>query len=501
LAIYTRLSLAQDASVSIARQRETLEQWAEQLGGVYDPAVDYFEDEDVSAKGTVYRPAAETLLRAVLDDRYDGVLVWEFARFMRTVRDTHTACGLMREHAAELYSHQEQHLTLYGPGRIVLEFAADQAEKELLKISDRVSAARAYLSQFGPAPATAPFGTRKVDVLFPGEGRIAPLHRLVPDEEPRADLGGHSPAQMVRAAAAAVLSGQSIRSITMSWNEVGYRTSTGAEWGASQVSQLLRNPLLVGYSVHRGQVVTDDHGKPILFHEPVLDLATWTDLVVTFDSRVVRPRARNEALLRGLIRCGKCGAAMSSSGSGRSHPYRCWRSSHGGCSNTIVAARTEALVVTAALEVLGDPERLALLRADGDEHATAVREEHQERAGRLRDALDRLERNNALGAFDDPDGARRYAKVKAGLVSELDEVLASERRLHRPRPLTLPGAAGLTPAQAFDAATPSQQRTMLGELIEHIVIAPAPRPAPGNPRPAPKYRPERVSITWHQGSL
>jgi len=502
LAIYVRLSLEKDASVSVARQRETLEAYVVQLGGVYDPDTDYFEDPDVSAKGTVYRPAAEDLLARVSAGAYDGVVVWEFARFMRTVRETHIALGIMRDHAVELYSYEERHLTLYGPGRITVEFAADQAEKELLKISARVTAARAFLAKYGPAPAAAPFGTVKVAVPSPIEGRTAPLNRLVPDETPQDALGGHSPADLVRQAAREVADGASMRSVVTRWNQAGYTTAGGAEWGSSRLAQLLRNPLLAGYSVHRGQVVTDDDGRPIVFHEPVLDEATWADLVAAFERRTAHPRSGTEAPLRGLLRCGRCGGAMARSAPGPRGVYRCWRRSHGGCTgNTIVAPKTEAFVTEAALALLSDPELLARTREAGDPQAAAAQRQREADAQRLRSALERLERAWVMGEYDDGDGQRRYTKLKADLVAELDAVLDADRRARtrRKRPPLLATDGGDV-AAAFDALTAAQRLTLLCELIEHVTVLPATsRVADKGSRPV--YRPERLVITWHQGDL
>jgi DNA invertase Pin-like site-specific DNA recombinase len=498
VALYVRLSLTQDASVSIARQRATLEAYVAELGGIYDATTDYFEDDDISAKGTVYRPAAERLLQAVGAGDYDGVMVWEFARFMRTVRETHIACGLMREQAVELYSYEERHLTLYGPGRIALEFAADQAEKELQKISARVAAARAFLSQYGPAPAHAPFGMLKVTVPSPIEGRTAPLNRLAPDEAPRAHLGGNSLAGMMREAARQVVAGCSVRSVATAWNRAGYTTASGAEWTAPHLSQLLRSPLLAGYSIHRRQVVTDADGHPRLFHEPVFDAATWADLSAVVAGRVVRPRSAVESPLRGLLRCGRCGAAMSKSSTGPTGVYRCWRANHGCCEgNTITAVKTEAYIIEQALALLGDPERMAEMHAGPDPKAAAEREQREEAAHRLRSALDRIERSRAMGEYDDADGERRYALLKGDLVRELEALLASARR-SRPRPQhpALVPADGTSVAEAFENASPALRLTILSEVIEHVVIRPAPERSG-----RPVYRPERVAITWQQGDL
>lgn len=501
LALYVRLSLAQDTSVSIARQRSTLEAYVVQLGGIYNAETDYYEDDDISAKGTVYRPAVERMLQGVLAGDYDGVVVWEFARFMRTVRETHIACGLMQDHAVELYSFEERHLTLYGPGRNAVESTADHAENELSKISTRVTATHAFLAQYGPAPAHAPFGMVKVAVPSPIEGRIAPLNRLAPDEEPRAHLGGHSPAGMMREAARHVMSGGSVRSAATAWNRAGYTTASGAEWTAPHLSQLLRSPLLAGYSIHRRQVVTDAAGHPRLFHEPVFDAATWADLSAIAAGRVVRPRSSVDSPLRGLLRCGRCGSAMSRSSTGKTGVYRCWRSNHGCCEgNTITAAKTEAYITEQALALLDDPERMAELHAGPDPKVAAEREQREEAIHRLRGALGRIDRSRAMGEYDDADGERRYTRLKGDLVHELEVLLAAARRA-RPRPQhpALVPADGTSVAQAFEDASPALRLTILSEVIEHVVIRPAPDRSERKGRPV--YRTERVAITWQQGDL
>lgn len=499
LAVYARLSAETDASVSIARQRETLERYAKQLGGVYDAAADYYEDDDKSAKGTVYRDGAELLLRAIREDRYDGIVVWEFARFMRNKREAHIAFGLMEEHGVELYSHAEPYLSMTGPGRMFVEFHLDQAAKEIEKTSTRVAAAHEFMAQFGRAPAHAPFGTRKVEVPFPGGIRVKPIYRLEPDDEPREALGGKSPAQLVREAAAAYIAGASARGVVRDWNAAGYPSAGAAGWSSSTLTQLLGNPLLAGYSTYRGELVCDDNGTPRLFHTPVLDACTWQDLSAVLAQRPAAPRAANDSPLRGLLRCGKCGAAMTRSGRGRSSSYRCWRDNlqGTGCRNTVVAAKAEAVVIEAALAVLGDPARLAELHAALDERAAAEHDALEQQAAAQRGALDRLEFERVTGQYDDVDGARRYERLKAQLLTQLNDTLTAQRRARKPRPLALPSTGqGMTPTEAFDAASPSERLTVLCQLIEHVVVQPT--KTPGGPR---VFDPTRLSIVWHEGEL
>ncbi len=499
VAVYGRLSLEKDASVSIARQRETLERYVRDIGGRYDPAADYYEDDDKSAKGTVYRDGAEQLLQAIVEDRYDGIVVWELARFMRNKREARIAFALMEKHGVEIYSHSEPVLAMSGVGRMMLEFYLDQAAKEIEKLGARVKAAHEFMAQHGRAPALAPFGTRKVEVPFPGGVRVKPLYRLEPDDEPREDLGGKSPAQLVREAAAAYIAGASARSVVKAWNEAGYPSVGATGWHSASLTQLLRNPLLAGYSTFRGELVCDEAGTPRIFHTPVLDEATWTDLSAVLAARPTRRRGTNDSPLRGLLRCGRCGGSMTRTGPDAHASYRCWRdgSKGTGCHNTITAPKTEAVVIEAALAVLGDPVRLAALHATVVQHAAAKHDALEAQAAKLRSALERLDLEQVMGTYDDPDGARRYAGIKGRLLEQLDENLSGQRKARKPRPLSLPGVEhGMTPAEAFDAATDAQRLTVLCELIEHVVVQPVTRH--DGPR---VYDPTRLAITWREDEL
>jgi len=474
LAAYLRLSLGTDASVSMARQRETLEAYIVALGGQYDPSRDCFEDYDVSAKGTMYRPAAEELLSRIQNEEYDGIVCWEFARFMRTVRESHIASALMRDHATELYSFEEKGLTLYGPGRLMLEFAAEQSEKELQRISARTTAAWEFMAKHGHHRAMAPFGLRKFEAPSTIRGRTAPLHHLTPDDEPRDYLTGRSPAEVIREAAHRVVDGDSMRSITAGWNRDGIRTMTGSLWSMSTLSLQLRNPQLAGFATFRGEIVLGDDGAPLRPHEQLLSEGLWEDLQAELATRGKgRRRARNQSLLRGLIRCGLCGAAMTRTGDPITGAYACSRRAQSGTGckgNASKASKTEAFVVEAALAVLADPQLREAERNTVTAARLAQEGEQEEAAARLRNALDRLDRGRALGEYDDDDGQRRYAKLKADFVQELLTLEAGRpRRVRRTAPV-LVADTGEGLAAAFDKLPKMRQTSVLANIIERVDV-------------------------------
>src|SRR4051794_36054671 len=85
MSIYDRYSMGRRkdaASVSMARQLAANEELVKKLGGIYDPDKDYYWDQK-SAKGHRLRDGIERLLRAIQNGDYDGVVVYEWERFMR----------------------------------------------------------------------------------------------------------------------------------------------------------------------------------------------------------------------------------------------------------------------------------------------------------------------------------------------------------------------------------------------------------------------------------
>ena len=88
LAVYKRRSKLRDMSSSMARQDAECLAHVKTLGGIHDPLIDTFSDDDISAKGGHYRPGMEALLRAIQDGRYDGVVVYEIPRALRNRRES-----------------------------------------------------------------------------------------------------------------------------------------------------------------------------------------------------------------------------------------------------------------------------------------------------------------------------------------------------------------------------------------------------------------------------
>lgn len=502
LAIYVRRSLSTDTSLSLARQRQVMEDDVVAKGGIYDPASDYFFEDGISAKGTKYRPAVEELLRRVIADEYDGILVWELARFMRNTREARIAAGYMTDHGCELYCHEEPMVTLFGPYRFGFDMVVHAAQGEVEKDSTRMADARRFVASIGGFWGNrAPFGMRKVEgPVGIVEGRSRPLTSLVPDTTPRPELDGMSPAELVLAAARMLIEGASLRTIATTWNRAGYPSSTGKTiWGAGTIRQTLGNPALAGYVVYRGEVMRDGTGELVRSFEQLYDDDTWAEVQAALSVRhAAKPPTRgcNEALLRGLLRCGVCGRRLALSGTGR--PYVCKPAVGGKYCLGIAGPKTEAFVVEAAMSLLDDPATLAAQRAAASPATTTTTVDVDAAVDECQRQLEELEAMKLAGEFPGDAGAQRYARHSHRLRDALDEALAAQAaatRRRRTGPLVRLGGPDVR--VAFAGLPHYAKRTLLGELIDHIVIGPASGPhgaAPGTF--GRRFETDRIRIVW-----
>lgn len=510
LAVYKRRSRKTATSVSMARQDAECLVKIQQLGGVYDPDHDCYVDDDISAGGGKFRPGLEALLREVIAGRYDGIVSYELPRLLRNREEALRFKAIMRTHSADIYTVRFPELSLWGPFAIIYDLAVELAAGELESIRDRNRSQAEFAAKHGiPRGANVPFGMIKV----PGErtipGRTKPLSTLIPDEEPREEFGGNSPATLVRAFADHVIAGASVRTVAAQLNELGYPARNGDTWSTGTLRQLLSNPLLAGFATTGGHykkkprsiVATDGSTyqpgrgqEPLRPYTPVLSLEVWDQLCVAMsrNSRK-RPRSKNQVLLRGLIRCGQCGGAMVSNG----RSYLCqYHRAHPGtseCRGSFIARhRVDAYVVEAVLALLDDPETLdAAQRANRPEISTRIAE-LQRTVAATDTALQRLALDHARDS--DQRSEQRYEQNRKKLLEELQdaerELTSLSSRLRRPQVDALRGKPDV--AAAFAALSDTERATVIGELVDRIEIR--------ENTTSTKFDVNRIVVHWNAGT-
>jgi site-specific DNA recombinase len=258
-------------------------------------------------------------------------------------------------------------------------------------------------------------------------------------------------AQLIREAAATILAGGSLGTVTRTWQEVA-TTVYGGRWSRSAVKNILSNPYLAGIAYYKGEPVN----KPGKW-EAILDVDTHKALVTLFDRRVTGSRqgAPVRALLTNIARCGKCGSFVHGIRDGQGNPkYRCSAVAH------VVRAREpiDKLVRGAVIALLERPDAARLVRDESRmERLAAVRAQ----SGVVRARLDNIALMMGAGEFTREQAATASAAARA----ELAELDAEHDTLTRGS--VLAGLAGAPDAAArWDGLDIDRQRDIISALFD-----------------------------------
>jgi DNA invertase Pin-like site-specific DNA recombinase len=287
-------------------------------------------------------------------------------------------------------------------------------------------------------------------------------------------------AAVIREAATRFLSSEPLFSIYTDFNRRGVKTSTGKEWHDSTLRKVLSGARISGRVEYQGNV---------------LGPAKWPAIVTAEQSdriraMLARPRSRGPLpkylLTNGLAVCGKCGERLCSGNGNGVRTMGCRRPGTGCSGVGVIAVPVEQLVTDAVLGAVEGGALNALLR-EPDTHALTELADIDQCLKDLADEFGagRLSRDEwtvartRLRARRDPLQRRLNAmRAEVGL-SDLPDPL---------RP-------------AWSRLTIQQQQTVVGALVERVVVKPATTKAGRNPgsRGRP-FTPDRVEIVWRKAS-
>ncbi len=453
-AIYCRLS-KDDAGdqLGVRRQERDCRALAARKG--WDVA-EVFVDDDVSAYVPGKRPAYRRLVDAVAERQVDAVLVYDLDRLHRHPRELEAffeACdtaGLTR-----LASVAGDVDLATNDGRLLARIMGAVAKKASDDTSRRL---RRKFDEM--AEAGLPHGGRAFGY------------------EPDGITIRHSEADLLREAAIDVLAGESLNGIAQRWNSLGVLTPQRSRlWSGTVVKAVLTNPRHAGLRVHRGEVIGPGAWPAIL------DRATHERLVARLrdPARCVTNPPRRQPFT-GLVRCGRCGEAMTRSMVGTLPTYRCHkapgRASCGGTS--ISAGPLEELLIEAVLLRLDTPELAKAMASSGgsDDGAAAELTDVEERMAELAEMFSQGEISRA-----------EWLKARHGLEARQT---AARKALSRQRQTAAldpyDGQPGALRA-AWPDLSPDQRRAVLAAVIDWVGVNPA-------TRRGPRFDPERLDVIW-----
>ncbi|WP_193608260.1 recombinase family protein [Nocardioides lijunqiniae] len=448
-AIYVRISVAQEASVSMDRQVEAAEQYAAARGWT---VVEVFRDEGVSA--THNKPENRAGWRALLEsnEKFDAVLVWKIDRLARRVLDFLHADESLQARGAGIVAVEDPVDMTTAQGRAFAQILAVFGEMEAESIRARVKAARTHLLRSGRVVGgTVPYGWKST---------------------PNPDGGGYVLAQdpdridHVRGMVDRVLGGASVYSTVQWLDEVGAPTPTGkGDWIYSTVERILRHPVLAGMvpfnpgntTKARGtDVLRDADGLPVVDESiAIMPVGEWRAMVNSLDERATAQslpralRAKTSGLLSGLVYCADCETRMHR-GTTQGRPGYSCPSCHQSITNF------EHVVVDEFLRQKGERVRWSV-----------IEEVHEGGAALLPEIEHRLDELDDLIRLAPDRQARQTLQAEQGNLLDLRD----DKRAETPNVRYVPTRG----TQAFgddwtEAETVERKRAILDDAMERVWV-------------------------------
>ena len=472
-AIYTRKStdegLEQEFS-SLAAQREAAEAFiASQKHEGWKLLPERYDDGGYSG-GSMERPALKRLLADVDAGRIDCVIVYKVDRLSRSLLDFAKLVDLFDKRSVSFVAVTQQFNTSHSLGRltlnILLSFAQFERETTAERTRDKAHAAKRKGKWIGghiPLGYDVAPGGGKLVVNEDEAARVRSIFELY--------LETRSVMQTVE-----TINGRGWR--TKAWTTQEGRERTGNVFTKSILHRLLINPIYIG-QVTLGEERFDGE------HDAIIEKKVW-ERVQALRRRNGRTNGREVknkygALLRGLLYCEPCGAAMihtyTAKGSRRYRYYVCLTAQKQGwnaCSTKSVNAQAIEDAVVERVQALSRDRRLAERTvAEATAQHEAEVQAHRADVKAWEVELRRLARRQAAEAARG-DGGRadrlveleeRTRRAEQALAKVNDERKAAEQR-------QLAEQEMLAAVRDFDrvwtALTAAEREQVLKAIIEQV---------------------------------
>ena len=484
-AVYARISSDPNGTaLGVGRQIDDCQALAARLGWHVRQV---FTDNDCSATSRKPRPQYHKMMAALRAGHLDALVVWDVDRLTRSPRELEDIVDLAEQHGVELASVGGEIDLATPQGRLTARIKGSVGKHEAEQISTRACRKAAERAAAGAPSGRPSYGWRREQV-YDDQGRRLGCRDVIHPEQ----------ARVIRESAAAVLAGESLRSVVGGINARGEAPLHTDSWSTSALRGILLRERNVGLRVHRGQVV-----GPATW-EPILDDSTFarvTAVLTDPSRRNSPPGAAPRYLLSGLARCSVCDGPLRGLLAGRDHrttdSYICQEGAHLRISRPPVDAVITELVIAR----LAAPETAAAFaRADSTETQEARKQADDARA-----RLDLAADSYAAGEID----ARQLARITARLRPEAERWEQLAR-------------AAATDPDLDDLATPDiarrwaqvplgRQRAVIARLLE-ITVLPVPsrwhtEPRTGldgracaasaeHPCGCQRFDPARVVVRW-----
>jgi DNA invertase Pin-like site-specific DNA recombinase len=463
-AAYARISRTHDASdtAGVDRQLEDIRELARERG--IEIVSEHVDNDSSAFSRSRKRPGWDALVAEIASGGVDCVIAWHPDRLYRRLTDLEHVIEAVEGNGVQLITCRAGEIDLGTPsGRMVARLLGSVAQHE-----SEHGAARRARKHSELALQGRPSGGGRRPLGYSADGLA------VVQEE----------AEVLREAADALLAGMTLGGAARQASQrLGRPVRTNVLKGS------LTSHRVAGLRQHRS-VEQRRRGEPgtvvPAVWPAILDEGRWAAVraLLTDPSRAT-PRGPAESRYwasgGGVLRCGRCGTALTGS-AGR---YRCPCSEPGSCGGVSGPQRgLEDLLERALLErarELGAGE-VPVPAAAGAGAACPERARLEELRGR-REALAGLLASGVLGE----------AEVAAAVAALDPQIRAAERALPAAEAAAEQArTVAVAVADAWDAALPHERRRALGVLAEKVLL----HPAEAGRRNGNRFDPSRVEIRW-----
>ncbi|HVU63918.1 MAG TPA: recombinase family protein [Phycisphaerales bacterium] len=315
-----------------------------------------FEDGGYSG-GTLERPALQRLLEQVEAGEVDVICVYKLDRLTRSIRDFGTLAGVLEKKHVAIVSVTQSIDTGTSMGRlmmhVLLSFAAFERELASERTRDKIALTRQRGQWSGGRP---PLG---YDIANP---------TLVVNEPEAVQVRLLYGKYLEIRSLSKLIDWASERGIkNKRWTSRSGESLGGCAFVKSTMAQLLSNPVYIGRVPHKGTTYPG-------LHPAIVDAQVFKRVqeLLAENGRAGPSRVRNKfgGILKGVLRCGRCGGAMvhgvTRKNNGIEHRYySCLTKQAYGArrcaGGAVPAAQIERFVIDKVRDTFADPLLVGLV--------------------------------------------------------------------------------------------------------------------------------------------
>ena len=352
-AAYIRVSTEDQTEFSPDSQLKEIRKYAKAHDMIL-PEEFIFADEGISGRRSDKRPEFQRMIGTakIKPKPFDVILLWKFSRFARNREDSIVYKSMLRKQCGiEVISISEQ---LSEDKTSILIEALIEAMDEYYSLNLAEEVRRGMSEKFsrGGVVSQPPFGYRMQDGIFTPDEDAAPIVQMIYQD---------------------YLAGVAVRQIAQKLNDMGITSRHGNAWENRTVEYILTNPVYLG-KLRRSR--TGDrsdrfHEQDELVdgqHPPIVTQAQFDAVQAKrADQKKMYPKYARKSqpvqfMLKGLVRCGNCGATLVMSSTGKY--IQCNNYSRGKCkvSHCISLDKINGIVLDQLRADLNDPQFLAHMK-------------------------------------------------------------------------------------------------------------------------------------------